>query len=99
MESTKAHIPAERALNTFAKVETRHSSRPRSHSHLTEMTSRLSSLSIFGITVKQRAEMFQISLIEVCIFALIFRNDPWQADNVVTQLLDFLEVVGTELGG
>lgn len=43
--------------------------------------------------------MFQISLIEVCIFALIFRNDPWQADNVVTQLLDFLEVVGTELGG
>lgn len=39
--------------------------------------------------------MFQISLIEVCVFALIFRDDSWQADNVVTQLLGILEVVGT----
>lgn len=56
---------------------------------------RLSSISIFGITVKQSIEMFQISLMEACVFPLIFRNDSWQADNVVTQLLDILEVVGT----
>lgn len=31
----------------------------------------------------------------VCIFALIFTNDSWQADNVVTQLQGILEVAGT----
>lgn len=39
--------------------------------------------------------MFQISPVEACVFPLILRNDSWQADHVVTQLLDILEGVGT----
>jgi hypothetical protein len=72
MESTKAHCPVRGIQILLTKVKIRYSSRPQRHSHLTEMTRQLSSVSISGVAVKQKIEMFQISLREVCVFALIF---------------------------
>lgn len=76
MESTKARLPVKGLQILFTKVKIRYSSRPQGHSYLPETTRQLPYISNFGITVKQRAEVFQISLIEACVFALIFQMIP-----------------------